>query len=243
MSSSPAYNRARAAGGKPASRDRFMSDMARGRIMAGLRTCFNFLALNLALVLTSLLVVTAPIAVNAAAIALDRWRADGEDRVVREYLVALRSRPPVRTTVAVGAPWAATAVAIEEVHYFAHGGSSVNWVCLGFGMAALLIALTSHGYVVLLAARSPTVPVPDLWSLCIRLALQTLLVTGPLFIVEFAGAVLLGLLDPALVLIGLPLAFLFVVRCTAQLGARRAGRRLPSQAEPLASLPADQRRD
>jgi hypothetical protein len=42
------------------------------RIAAALTTLFNFLALNLALVIASLPIVTAPAAVNAAIVALDR---------------------------------------------------------------------------------------------------------------------------------------------------------------------------
>lgn len=97
-----------------------------------------------------------------------------------------------------------------------------NWVCLGLGAAGLWVALTSVGYVIVLWARHPAGPVPDLWSACVRLALQNLFVTGPLVVVEVVGAVLLGLLDPALMLIGLPLAFLILVRLTAGLGLRRA---------------------
>ena len=76
--------------------------------MAALATLFNVLALNLVL----LIAVAAghhaaPAAVNAASVALDRWRGEGEDRVVREFLLALRSRPPLRTTLLVGVPLAA----------------------------------------------------------------------------------------------------------------------------------------
>jgi hypothetical protein len=223
MTARPPSSRATVAAGKSTGRDRLLSDMARGRIVAALRTCFNFFTLNIALVLASVFVVTVPVALNAAMVALERWRADGEDRVVREFLTALRSGRPLRTTLAVGAPLAVMAVAAEEVHYFARGGSPVNWVCLGSGVAALLTALTSVGFVLLLGARHPSAPLPDLWSLSIRLALQNLVLTGPLFVVEFAGAILLGLLDPALVLIGLPLTFLFLVRMTSDFGARRAG--------------------
>jgi hypothetical protein len=197
--------------------------MVRNKLGAALRSCFNFLALNLVLVLTSLPVVTVPLAINAAAVALDHWRDGGEDRVVREFFFALRSSPPLRTTLGIGAPLAAMALATEEVHYFARGGSYVNWVCLGFGVAALMIAMGAMGYVIVLCARNPSAPIPDLWSLGTRLALQNFFVTGPLFVVEITGAVLLGLADPPLMLIGLPLAFVYVVRLTSNFGARRAG--------------------
>jgi hypothetical protein len=222
MTSGPLYNGADLAPRNSAGRDRLLSDMARARIVAVLRSCFNFLALNLALVVTSLLVVTIPLAISAAVTALDRWRVDGEDRVVREFCAALRSRPPLRTTMAIGAPLAAIALATEEVHYFARGGSPVNWVCLGFGSAALLVAVAAAGHVTVLASRHPSVPIPDLWSLGIRLGIHDFVFAGPLFAVEGAGAVLVGLADPALVLIGLPLALVSLVRLTSDFGARRA---------------------
>jgi uncharacterized membrane protein YvlD (DUF360 family) len=210
-----------AAGAKRASQDRVLSATARATIAAALRSLFNFLVLNLVLVVVSLPIVTLPIAINAATVALDRWRVDGEDRVVREFFLALRSRPRTRTTVAVGAPMAAMAVAVEEVHYYAHGGPPVNWVCFGLGSAGLAIAMGTMGYVILLSARNPSAPLPDLWSFCVRLTLQNLFVTGPVFVAEIAGAVLLALVDPALLLIGLPLAFLALLRLTAGYGARR----------------------
>jgi hypothetical protein len=200
-----------------------LSDLARARIVAALRTCFNCLVLNLALVLTSVLVVTLPIGVNAAFVSLDRWRVDGEDRVVREFLHALRSSHPGHAAVGVGVPIAGIAIAVEEVHFFARGGAPVNWLCLGSGVAALLIALGWTSYVIVLSARFPETPLLALWSEGARLAVANLFSSGPLFVIEYSAAVLLGLLDPALVLIGLPLGFLALVRLTAGVGARRAG--------------------
>ena len=55
--------------------------------MAALAALFNFLALNLALLIFSLPVITLPAAVSAATQALDQWRRDGEDQVVREFLI------------------------------------------------------------------------------------------------------------------------------------------------------------
>jgi hypothetical protein len=197
------------AGSKPSgsgSRPQLLGDAGRGKIITALRIFFNFLALNIALLAVSLPIVTVPIALNAATIALDRWR-DGEDRVVREFLHALRSCSLLRTTLAIGTPLAVIVIAAEEVHHFARGGPFVNWACLGMGAAALLVSLTSLGYVIVVWAARPFVPTPDLWSFCARLALQNFFVTGPLFVVEIAGAALVALLDPALLIIGLPLGF------------------------------------
>jgi hypothetical protein len=191
-------------------------------LMAALATLFNFLALNLALLIASLPIVTLPAAVNAATVALDRWRGAGEDRVIREFISALRSRPFLPTMAATGVPLAAVAVGVAEVHHFARGASLPDRVGLGFVAAALLITLTALGYVFQLAARDPAAPAADLWSLSARLAIRNLFVTGPLFLAEIAVATVLTLIDPALLLLGLPIVLLQLMRLTAQFGLRRA---------------------
>ena len=207
------------------------------RIMAALATMFNVLALNLALLIASLPLVTLPVAINAATVALDRWRREGEDSVVREFVIALRSRSPLRTTILVGVPLVAAATGVAEVHHFIRGGSLTDRVYLGLGFGALLITLTAIGYVVLLTARGPALSPAELspaelspaelspaelWSLCAGLAIRNLLVTGPLFLIEIAGATVLTLIDPALLLLGVPLLLLQLMRLTAQFGLRRA---------------------
>jgi hypothetical protein len=196
--------------------------------MAALASAFNFLVLNLALLIASLPVVTLPIAVNAASVALDRWRREGEDRVLREFCTALRSRPPLRTTVLVGVPLAATALGLVEIRYFLrsyfrHSSDLVAHVGLGLGFAALLITLTALGYVFLLAARDPSLPPTEFWSLCARLAVRNLFITGPLFLTEIAGATVVTLIDPPLLLLGVPVLLLYLMKLTAQFGLRRAG--------------------
>ncbi len=193
------------------------------RIVAALCAVFNFLVLNLVLVVACLPVVTVPLACQAATVSLERWRAAGEDRVVREFVAALRSRPPLRTTLSAGMPFAVAAIAAEEVHFFFRGGTAGDWVSLGFGVTALLGALASIGYVLLLGARHPLLAPTDLWYLSVQLAVRNLPLTGPLFVGEFAAAALLLLLNPALALIGVPLGLLCLVRSTAQLGVRRSG--------------------
>jgi hypothetical protein len=191
-------------------------------IMAALGSAFNYGVLNLALLIVSLPVVTLPIAVSAASIALDRWRGEGEDRVIREFCAALRSTPPLRTTALIGVPLAATAVGVAEVRYFLPGGTLVARAGLGLGLAALLITLMALGYVFLLAARHPSVPATELWSLCARLAVRNLFVTGPLFLIEIVGATVLALIDPPLLLLGIPILLLDLMRRTARFGLRRA---------------------
>ena len=194
------------------------------RVMAALATLFNVLALNLALLIASLPIVTLPAAVNAATVALDRWRDDGEDSVVREFIAALRSRPFPRTTAVLGVPLAAVAVGIAEVHHFARGASLTDRAGLGFVAAALLITATALGYVFLLSARDPATPPADLWTLSARLAIRNLFVTGPLFLAEIALVAVPAVVDPALLLLGLPLLLLQLMRLTAQFGLRRSER-------------------
>jgi hypothetical protein len=195
---------------------------AKARIMAALRAVFDFLALNLALVTASLLIVSLPLALEAAWVALQRWRKEGEDRVIREFLVALRRRAHLRSLGRSGLPLLAVLVAVEEVHFFAKGGSGLAWICLGSGSAALVIATSGFAYVLLLGAQDPSLRATQAWSIATKLALQNIFVTGPLFLLEGAVAFLLGLLDPALLLIGLPLAYLQLARHTAHLGIKRA---------------------
>ena len=91
--------------------------------------------------------------------------------------------------------------------------------------AALLITLTALGYVFLLAAREPATPAADLWSRSARLAIRNLLVTGPLFLAEIALVTAATVIDPGLLLLGLPLLLLQLMRLTAQFGLRRAERK------------------
>jgi hypothetical protein len=207
--------------------------IVRSRIMAALSSLFNFLTLNIIVVLLSVPIVTIPVTAIAAWVALDRWRGAGEDRVVREFFIALRSRPVVRTTLVVGMPLVVVAGAVEEVHYFAHGNNLEARACFGLGLASLVIASTALGYVLALVAKQSALPAAELWSTSIRLALRNLFVTGPLFLVEIGAATFLTLLDPALVVIGLPIALLALMRRTAQFGLDKAS---PARSGPAANF-------
>jgi Protein of unknown function, DUF624 len=209
------------------------------RIMAALAALFNFLALNLALLVFSLPIITLPAAVSAATLALDRWRRDGEDQVVREFLIGFRAQW-ARQTVLVGVPLAAAVLGVIEVRHFAGGGGANGRIALGFGTVALLITASALGYVFLLAARNVEGPEGSVglagtagaggstaaafWTLCVGLALRNLFVTGPLFLVVIGGAAVVAWIDPPLLLLGLPLLALQLMRVTANVGLRRAGR-------------------
>jgi len=190
------------------------------RIMAALGTLFNILALNLVLVIASVPVITLPAAVGAASVALDQWRRDGEDRVVRAFVTTLRSRPPLRATAAIGVPLAAAALGLVEIRHFAREATLPGRIGLGLGLGALLITLAALGYVLQLAADDPALPPVELWSLSARLAIRNLLVTGPLFLLEFAAAAFLTVLDPALLFLGVPVLLLRALSRTAAWGLK-----------------------
>src|SRR5581483_512010 len=194
--------------------------------MAALGAAFNVLALNLVLLIASLPVITLPAAIRAASVALDRWRRDGEDRVVREFLLALRTGRWTRTTTTLGVPLAAVALGLVEARHFARAAGPSGRVGLGLCLAALLITLSALGYLIQLASEAsrPSTSPLDRWSLAVSLALRNLLVTGPLVIAEVAGAVTLTVIDPGLLLLGLPLVLLHLTKLTAGLGLRRAAR-------------------
>jgi hypothetical protein len=204
------------------------------RIMAALAALFNFLALNLALLVCSLPVITAPAAVSAATRALERWRRDGEDQVVREFLTGFRAQW-ARQTVLVGVPLAAAVLGVIEVRHFAAGGGADGRIVLGFGTVALLVTVSALGYVFLLVARGLEGPAgaggstaAEFWTMCVGLAVRNLFVTGPLFLVVVGGAAVLTWIDPALLLLGLPLLALQLMRVTANFGLRRASRKAVS---------------
>jgi hypothetical protein len=204
------------------------------RIMAALGTLFNILALNLVLVIASVPVITLPAAVGAASVALDQWRRDGEDRVVRSFVIALRSRPPLRTTAATGVPLAAAALGLVEIRHFAREATLPGRVGLGLGLGALLITLAALGYVLQLAADDPGLPPVELWSLSARLAIRNLLVAGPLSVAAIAAAAVLTVTDPGLLLLGVPVFLVYALKLAARPGLRRAAR--PPEAAGSAAL-------
>jgi hypothetical protein len=187
------------------------------RFMAALTTIFNVLALNAVLIVAALPVVTLPAALNAATVALDRWRRDGEDRVVREFVLALRRTRWLRTTALLGVPLVAVVLGLLEARHFARLAAPADRIALGSTLAALLLILTALGYLLLLSARDDARPPADLWSLAARLAIRNLLVTGPLFLLEFAAAAALTALDPAVLFVGAPVVLLRVLSRTADL--------------------------
>ena len=149
-------------------------------------------------------------------------------------------------------PLTAAVLGVIEVRHFAVGGGADSRIALGFGTVALLVTVSALGYVFLLAARGVEGPegsvglsgaagpvglsdaagaagtagttVAEFWTLCVRLAVGNLFVTGPLFLAVIAGAAVLAWIDPPLLLLGLPVLALQLMRVTANFGLRRVGR-------------------
>jgi hypothetical protein len=192
------------------------------RLAAALTALFNALALNLALIVASLPLITAPAAVSAASSVLDRWARDGEDRVVRQFLLELRARWSARTTLGVGAPLAAIVLGVIEVRHFAPETAPSGRAGLCLAAAALFVTLAALGYLFQLSADDPDLKPVDLWSAAARLAVRNLLVAGPLSAAPAAGVALLTARSPALLLLGLPLFLLHALKLTARRGLRRA---------------------
>ncbi len=194
------------------------------RIMAGLSTLFNAMALNLALIVTSLPLITAPVAVSSASAALDRWRHDGEDRVIRQFIVEFGDRWSLRSTLGAGVPMAAAALGLAEVRHFARQPSVAGRTGLCLGAGALLITLAALCYVFQLTAGRPGLSPVDVWSASARLAVRNLLVAGPLSAIPIAGVAILAARDPGVLLLGLPVFLLHALKLIARPGLRRAER-------------------
>jgi hypothetical protein len=193
------------------------------RIMAWLTTLCNALLLNLALVVASLPLITAPAAVSAASATLDQWRRQGEDQVVRQFLIEFRSRWSMRTTLSTGVPMAAVVLGLAETRHFARETTLSGRAGLILGGGALLVTLAALGYLFQLTADQPGLSRVELWSLSARLAVRNLLVAGPLSAVPIAGVAILAGRDPAVLLLGLPVFLLHALKLIAWPGLRRAG--------------------
>lgn len=190
--------------------------------MAGLTALFNVLALNLAMLVASLPLITAPAAVSAASATLDRWARDGEDRVVRQFVIEFRDRWSVRTMLGVGVPLVAGVLGLAEVRHFARDAAVSGRVGLCVSGCALLVTVAALGYVFQLAADEPAVSPLDLWSRSARLAVRNLAVAGALSAPPVAGLTLLAARDPAVLLFGLPVFLLHALKLIARPGLHRA---------------------
>jgi hypothetical protein len=200
-------------------------------VMAALNTLFSLFALNVVLVLTALPVVTLPLALRAAAVAIYRWRTDGEDRMVREFLREFRAQPKRRPIVIIGIPLAAAVLALIEIRFSAHAGGAFGAISAGMGVAGLLLTLAGLGYLLMLGVRYPGLTPTNAWYAAIVLVMTNLVGSSVLLVVEFLMIGLLELRDPALTVIGLPLALLALVLISAERGIRHTESRVPGAVE------------
>ena len=190
------------------------------RVFAWLTTLFNALALNLVMIVASLPLITAPVAISAASAVLDQWRREGQDQVVRQFIAEFRARWSARVTLGAGVPLAALVLGAAEIRFFAPEATLTGRVGLGLGAAALLITLAALGYVFQLAADQPGLSPVELWSQSARLAVRNLLIAGPLCAVPIAGLVVLTVRDPFVLLLGLPIFLLHALKLIARTTTR-----------------------
>jgi hypothetical protein len=192
------------------------------RLMAVLTALFNALALNLAMIVASLPLITAPAAVSAASAVLDGWARDGEDRVIRQFAAEFRARWSAPVLLGVGGPLAAVVLGGAEVRHFAREATLTGRAGLCLAGGALLITLAALGYVFQLSADQPGMRPVDLWSLAVRVALRNLPAAAAAAAVPAAGLTLLAARDPAVLLFGLPVFLLHALKLVARPGLRRA---------------------
>ena len=191
------------------------SGRAPARVTGVLTTIFNCFALNAALVLACLPVVTIPVALRAAVVTLDRWRADGEDRVVVEFMLTLRASRLRSTTASVGIPIVAALLALGEIRFFASAHTAAKWPGVALSADGLLLSLASAGYAVVLAARCSGLPPTTIWWASASLTVRNLIGASPLLVAEIAVVAVVLLRDPALVVVCVPLGLVALIRHTA----------------------------
>lgn len=190
-------------------------------VYQALTRLWNLAALNVLWLIACVPVVTIPLATGAAFGAIDRWSRCGDDRVARSFLEILRNLA-VRLTIGAGVPFGVAAVGGIEVAYFAHRSGVINQACFGFGLGFATASALSLGYVLLLLVGQPALPIGEVWKAAGRLAIGNLALTGPLFAAEFIGAAIIAFIEPALVVLVVPVVLLFLLHKTARFGFLRA---------------------
>lgn len=198
----------------------------RPSVRAVLSGTFNVLALNFSIVLASLIVVTAPLAISAGIYAIYRWRYRGHSGVAGSFFTALVTRPWSKWAV-MGPAVAVCAVGGLEVAYFIAyfvqypGFLPILSATIGFLTCVIGVSLMVH--LALLMATSPDLRGRDLWRLAVAVGARTVWTTLPLLVVEGLLALLIALADPPLVVVVIPALLLWAWTTTAVWGARRVG--------------------
>ncbi|HSZ39593.1 MAG TPA: hypothetical protein VK817_06525 [Trebonia sp.] len=203
------------------SKDRTAARAHPGSVSAVLAAVFNVLALNVVLVVTSLAVVSIPLAVSAAFEAVYRWRTLDDDQVLRNFALALRRRPVVRSLVTGPAVLVAILGGAESV-YFTHYSGFIALVCVLIGITTSAIAVSVAAYLCLFLATTDAGG-RELWRAACVAAGRTVALTTPVFALATACAVVAGLAAPALAVVAVPVLLLWSWQRTAAWGARRLG--------------------
>jgi len=186
-----------------------------------LTALFNLVALNLSLVVVSLGVLTIPSALAAASAAVYRWRVLGDSRVLLAFWSSLIDRPLYKSAV-LGPPLAGLAIGVSEIFFFDKGGF-VSAVCLLIGFSTCAVALSVASYASLFLAASHDVGTRILWSTAITATGRTAATAVPIFVVETTVATVVGLADPGLVVVAIPIVLLLASQPVAIWGTKRAG--------------------
>lgn len=196
-------------------------------VTRALGTVFNLFALNVVFVVASLPLVTLPVALHSAALALDRWRVDGEDLMVGGFLRELRTQPKLRRTGTLGVPLVCVLLAAIEIRFSVRTGGAAGAICVGLGAAGLMLTLAGLGYLVMLGVRHPGLTPTNAWYAAIVLVMTNLLGASALLVVWFVVVGLVVYRDPQLSVIGLPLVLLVLVRVSAERGIRHTEQCVP----------------
>jgi hypothetical protein len=192
-----------------------------GSVSAALAAVFNVLALNVALVVASLAVVTIPLAVGAAFEAVYRWRTLDDDQVLRNFGLALRRRP-VKKSLVIGPALLVAILGGAESAYFTHYSGFIALVCVLIGITTAAVAVSVTAYLCLFLATSDASG-QELWRAACVAAGRTVALTTPVLALATAAAVVTGLAVPALAVVAVPVLLLWSWQRTAAWGARRLG--------------------
>ena len=117
-------------------------------------------------------------------------------------------------------------VTAGEVFFLADRGSSEARVPLALGLIGLLVCCVTIPYVVLINAERPERGIMETWELALAMGMRNLLLTGPLFCLEFVLLAVTLWTDPLLFLPGLGAGYAYLLYVTAWLGRRRVCGRL-----------------
>jgi hypothetical protein len=202
-------------------KDRRVRRTGPGSVSAALAVVFNVMALNVLLVVASLPVVTIPAGFSAAFETVYRWRALGEDRVLRSFWLSLRSRPLTKT-LAAGPAMVVAMLGGAEIIYFMRYSGFIALVCVFIGIVTSAIAVSFVAYLCLFLATS-VAGYRELWRAAFIATCRTAALTTPVFALTTLVAVVAVLAAPALAVVGVPVLLLWAWQRVATWGAHRLG--------------------